>query len=485
MPCKKSSLAKSGFIIKSHSFYALVMVLLLLPATGVSAQSIQNEEFVMVGDIMLSRNVAKGIADINQNPWVNIKDIFKPSTYVIGNFEGAIGRQKDCVGKSEKTICFAVANDNAALMKEAGIRAVSVENNHILDLGKPGKTNTTDNLEKLGLDALSFEKAPWFIKVKDKVIAIVPYNVVGIPDFSVGEIPNLELSQKIRLAHQLSDLTIIYIHWGNELQDWPSDLQKKQASWLMSEGADMIVGSHPHVMQGFECMDGKPVIYSLGNHLFDQKYPATKTGQMLRCTPGQKDLSCQFSKTSADPKTFFPDNIVPDNDANKFWENCKAKFHEPTAFKATKFYPVISERAIPVSGMKIKIASHLMPAPNLITLQTAMLKPKEKFLLALQNNFSSIDKVYGMRPYVYDLGPHGLIAKWRGSALAWPLLDITTVRENDTDYLCALHRGDSFLKPDPTTKETRTQLYQWNGFGFSAYNNPALNKKCNEYYSTY
>jgi len=90
-------------------------------------------------------------------------------------------------------------------------------------------------------------------------------------------------------------------------------------------------------------------------------------------------------------------------------------------------------------------------------------------LLSLERHTSSIDDEVGLRPYVYAIGPHGLIAKWRGSALAWPLID--TVESKD-GVLCALHRGDSFLMPDPATKSTRIAAYRWNGFGFTGIETP-------------
>jgi poly-gamma-glutamate synthesis protein (capsule biosynthesis protein) len=93
----------------------------------------------------------------------------------------------------------------------------------------------------------------------------------------------------------------------------------------------------------------------------------------------------------------------------------------------------------------------------------------EPLLLSLESHTSSIDDEVGLRPYVYAVGPHGLIARWRGSALAWPLIDAV---ESKDGVLCALHRGDSFLLPDPATTTTRIAAYRWNGFGFAGIETP-------------
>ena len=71
------------------------------------------------------------------------------------------------------------------------------------------------------------------------------------------------------------------------------------------------------------------------------------------------------------------------------------------------------------------------------------------------------------RPYVYEITPTGPIARWRGSALAWPLRDAAMLPGNEDGILCALHRGDSFLALDPAHTGTRMAAYRWNGFGFA------------------
>jgi poly-gamma-glutamate synthesis protein (capsule biosynthesis protein) len=75
----------------------------------------------------------------------------------------------------------------------------------------------------------------------------------------------------MRLARSLAELVVVYIHWGSELLDWPNTGQREAAGWLIQNGADVIVGHHPHVVQTPECVRGRPVFFSLGNHVFDQR----------------------------------------------------------------------------------------------------------------------------------------------------------------------------------------------------------------------
>jgi poly-gamma-glutamate synthesis protein (capsule biosynthesis protein) len=105
-----------------------------------------------------------------------------------------------------------------------------------------------------------------------------------------------------------------------------------------------------------------------------------------------------------------------------------------------------------------------------MSLQVVSAMAAEPLLLSLERHSSSIDDEVGLRPYVYAVGTHGLIARWRGSALAWPMTDAIATEKG---VLCALHRGDSFLLSDPATKATRIAAYRWNGFGFSGIETPS------------
>jgi poly-gamma-glutamate synthesis protein (capsule biosynthesis protein) len=90
-----------------------------------------------------------------------------------------------------------------------------------------------------------------------------------------------------------------------------------------------------------------------------------------------------------------------------------------------------------------------------------------------------MDLENGIRPYVYFIGKDELNAKWRGSALAWPLLD-AVIMPGKEQYLCAIHRGDSFINQDEKSTQVRVALYRWNGFGFSGVNDNKICIECEQ-----
>ena len=104
-------------------------------------------------------------------------------------------------------------------------------------------------------------------------------------------------------------------------------------------------------------------------------------------------------------------------------------------------------------------------------------------LVTLERHDSAFDHADDPRPYVYRITEHGLAARWRGTALAWPLIDVRLMAGQSGDtLLCALHRTDSFLELDPTAAGTRTASYRWSGFGFRNAADAAAERICAELY---
>ena len=261
-------------------------------------------------------------------------------------------------------------------------------------------------------------------------------------------------------------MVIVSIHWGSELLEWSNKSQREAAKWLIAQGADIIIGSHPHVVQNAEMIDEKPVFFSLGNHLFDQKYLATKKGLIVEITVKNGKFQCKGFATCTKPNSFYPEL------AESVSYNFPTFIYNRNLLKINDYY------LIPVSvfeqnntkivleayrNNRLKWRSHPMP---LVHISTAKLDGKEEYLFALQNYYSTLDKETSIRPYVYAVDAQGLYAKWRGSALAFPLLD-AYISPHNPQILCALHRGDSYIALSKENTDTRIMAYQWNGFGFS------------------
>ena len=448
--------------------------MLAMFATAAAAQQTPEEmRFLFTGDIMMARQVKAEMHQRKDSPWADFTELFHSADLVGGNFEGTIGDETAC--PRENRLCFAAPESSTQLIKAAGFGLVTVENNHSGDLGKAGRDDTRAAFQNSGMLALDFASSPQFIRVGNVTMAMVAITMVKAADGQAQEVPSVAVAQKLRLARQLANLVVVSIHWGNELQDWPTGMQEQQARWLVEQGADVIVGHHPHVVQSPQCVQGKPVFFSLGNHLFDQKYAETKDGLIADCHIQNGQLSCGGLHTRTDRATSYPTLVGRDNASDQALQGCTPQLGPGMQIGGTTIKPEPWSADQPAEGVvlegyqkgKLQWRSRRQ---ELVSLQVASAMGSEPLLLSLERHPSSIDNEIGLRPYVYAVGSHGLIARWRGSALAWPLLDAVATEKG---LLCALHRGDSFLLSDPETKETRIAAYRWNGFGFSGIDSPA------------
>jgi len=440
--------------------------------------SCQNKEkeirILFTGDILLSRNVKEEYTFRKTSPWEELTPLFKSADLVIGNLEGAVGHANQAVCPEVMAPVFPIDSCDISLLHKAGFKHITIENNHILDLGKEGKNNTVSALLNNGIEPVSFENSPHFIRTKGVVVSIVAVNTVMNRDSTKQMIPSIELKQKLRLAGKLSNLVVVSIHWGSEFLEWTNEEQREAAKWLIAHGADIIIGSHPHVVQPPELIDGKPVFFSLGNHLFDQKYPATKEGVIAEIVIKNNKYHCSALKTQTKKNSFYPEL----NGKYPF----KSKPQPLRELLTINGYTIIPQ-SIPEKNQTVLLGckadrmiwhSHPMP---LSTIGSHRLDGENEYLFTLERHYSTLDKEINLRPYVYSVDHYGLLSRWRGSALAWPLLD-AEISPLDDKTLCALHRGDSYIMPDKTQNNLRVAAYQWNSFGFKGVNDSVACREC-------
>jgi poly-gamma-glutamate capsule biosynthesis protein CapA/YwtB (metallophosphatase superfamily) len=282
---------------------------------------------LFTGDILLSRHVASELEHRRVSPWTRFTDLFHNAEWVSGNLEGAFGSPSDCIESAR--VCFASPDSAVEFLRMAGFHGLTLENNHAGDLGSAGREHTRNLLEQESLVPVDFENSPQFARVGDATFALISVTVIPAADGRVQRIPSTELSQKLRSAREAADLVVVSIHWGNEYQKLPDAGQRAQAHWLIQRGADLIVGHHPHVVQLPECIDGHPVFFSLGNHVFDQTYPPTKEGLIADCRLAGRRLSCQGIRTHTAPGTSIPTLMDFDKTAHSALAACTPQTKRP------------------------------------------------------------------------------------------------------------------------------------------------------------
>ena len=174
----------------------------------------------------------------------------------------------------------------AQVLKDMGIHAVTLANNHIMDYGKEGLCSTLDALDQAGIQYVGAGKdikaaeSPLLFNLNGKKIALIARSsvVVASPSYageSEAGVAFFDLDQTREMVGRLkkqSDYVVLLLHWGLEEYLYPSPDQRTQAKILVEAGGDLILGHHPHVLQGTERISTGLVNYSAGNFFFDEFY---------------------------------------------------------------------------------------------------------------------------------------------------------------------------------------------------------------------
>jgi Bacterial capsule synthesis protein PGA_cap len=449
-------------------------------------------QLLFTGDILLGREVAREIeARRGMSPWVGLADELRKADFAMGNLEGSVGNASSCAAPLE--LCFADGPRFLHFLKEAGFTAIGIANNHSGDLGVQGRQQTRTALAAAGVVPIGTPESPAFVRLGEHTVAIVTLSLVPSRDGVVDAVPSWQIAQKLRLAHAIADWTIVYVHWGKELADWIVPYQRAQAEWLIAHGADVVIGAHPHVVQPSECVDGRPVFFSLGNNVFDQKYAETKRGLIADCRVTGDRLSCGSLATGTPMGSSYPHLL--EKNAEAALTDCSVQAAQPIASGGWTLRAWTPQRQISSDRTILEGTSagaHWRTRPGaLVAAEFGTLVPGEPpMLFTLERHPSSMDTEDGPRPYVYEITASGLVARWRGSALAWPLLDARLLPGKDgRSYLCALHRGDSFLTSGSSLAQgtfaapTHVLVYAWNGFGFSGFDDADLMDKCRQMFA--
>jgi len=265
-----------------------------LPVTAVIEPDLN---FLFFGDLMLDRNVAARLKnkkiDFLLGALASSTDLTK-FDLIGANLEGAVTNQ----GVHYAPVVsydFAFLPERIRELKDYGFSYFALANNHITDQGQTGLLETRDNLNKLGFnysgdgDAKVSTSSLQIITIKNKRIALISLSMV-YHDFDLAAAKKLVSDSRSQV-----DWIITNIHWGNEYQSNFNVRQQTVGRELIDSGSDLIIGHHPHVVQGMEIYKNCPIFYSLGNFVFDQYFsPETQIGLGLKINLNQKNIAVSF-----------------------------------------------------------------------------------------------------------------------------------------------------------------------------------------------
>jgi poly-gamma-glutamate capsule biosynthesis protein CapA/YwtB (metallophosphatase superfamily) len=199
----------------------------------------------------------------------NIEPIFKNDDFTTVNLETTLTTS---TRKANKKFRFRGHPSYAKILTFAGIEAVNLANNHTYDYLQKGYEDTIASLKREGIGYFD-EKHPLLTMVKGVKIGVVGYK---------GWVDNSQVRKQIlndirSLRKKGAKIVLVHFHWGEERSYIPNKTQKSLGRFAIDSGADLVVGHHPHVIQGIEEYKGKFIVYSLGNFMFGgNKNPTDK-----------------------------------------------------------------------------------------------------------------------------------------------------------------------------------------------------------------
>lgn len=190
----------------------------------------------------------------------NVKSIFQADDLTIANMEGTL---TESTQRADKTFAFKAPASYAGILTSGSVEAVNTANNHSHDYGEQSFTDTLSALDDAGIVHFGYDETA----------------VMDVKGIKVGLVGIYELNDHLEREQQLKDniakvksegaqLTIVIFHWGNEKETVPDSNQITLGRLAIDQGADLVCGHHPHVLQGIETYKGKNIVYSLGNFCF-------------------------------------------------------------------------------------------------------------------------------------------------------------------------------------------------------------------------
>ncbi len=249
-----------------------------------SAPTPASVTLIAVGDVMLSRSVGEAISrhrDVNY-PFLNIRDHLATADAVFANLETPITAGEPVPVES---MSFRSDPGVEAGMRNAGISVVSLANNHTMNQGVKGLSDTISYLDAAGIAhagagaTLADALKPAPLTLKGVKFAFLAFNDSDVVPASYGatatragtalmDVPTME--EAVRTAKHNADVVIVSMHSGTEYTPTPNKRQTAFARAAIDAGAELVIGHHPHVVQPIEQYKGKWIMYSLGNFVFDQ-----------------------------------------------------------------------------------------------------------------------------------------------------------------------------------------------------------------------
>ena len=255
-----------------------------------------NLQVVFSGDILVGGEVGERIGRSTIKEWVaDVSNVWSGADLLIGNLECPCVIKAKPLGGQAPELIFSAPVTRLAELADAGFSAVTIANNHILNCGTLGLKETLQGLDSAGIHHagagmnLAEAMQPAFVRIKGLTIGLVAFCYGPAASWSTAGVAPYDfkvMGRSLNLARAGADFVVAALHDGLEYSDVPPSETRARFRFLAENGADIVVGHHPHVLQGLEWIGNVPVAYSLGNFLFHSSLPHVTQRSFRRIAMG-------------------------------------------------------------------------------------------------------------------------------------------------------------------------------------------------------
>lgn len=274
-----------------------------------------NRDFTMffTGDVLLKDNILGGYKKSGINGLISeyLEQEMLSADMTLINEEFPFSTRG--TQAPDKQYTFRIDPQYVKIFHEMGVDIASLANNHALDYGHEALLDTFATLDAAGIpyvgagetkeraeEAIYMEAGGRKIGVlsASRVIPVVGWNIENRQPGLFCTYSSTRLVNRIKEIESECDFVVVYVHWGKERKEYPESYQRTLAKQYIDAGADLVVGSHPHVPQGIEYYNGVPIVYSLGNFIFNANMVDTYALKVVFDTEGKTTLQVVPVSTS-------------------------------------------------------------------------------------------------------------------------------------------------------------------------------------------
>jgi poly-gamma-glutamate capsule biosynthesis protein CapA/YwtB (metallophosphatase superfamily) len=280
---------------------ALETIPVVLHNKAISAPD-SSATLLFAGDVTLSDAFADLVGQDYDWAFAEM-DEYRQADIAMVNLENPLTRASEPL--PDKQFNFKADPDAIQVLTQGGVDIVTLANNHAMDYQASGLFETMETLDQAGIHYIGAgrdiaeARRPEIMEVKGQRIAFLGYYDAdfhaageGIP--GTNPTHNDRIAEDIRAIRNQVDWIVVNYHWGEEKSSYPGDWQVKLAHFTIDQGADLVVGHHPHVLQGAEIYKGRPIAYSLGNFIFGGNSRSDYDTAVLKVSLNDKQMKVEF-----------------------------------------------------------------------------------------------------------------------------------------------------------------------------------------------